>query len=120
MRTSLNDAERRSAPGNPTSDQFPPTTRVISNVQRSNRLPTSLHSVNCASKKLQFTNVQLRNAASVCADALNFARLNVHSSNVVPVLRASVRSRSTNSTRECVWPEMSWSDQFALVTVESV
>ena len=120
MRTPTRVALRRSAPGSPTSDQFPPVICVISNVHRSNMLPTSLHSVNFASKKLQFTNVQFRNAAPTCSDALNFARLNVHSVNTAPVFLASVRSRSTNRTRVCACAEMSSSDQSTRDCVTSV
>ena len=61
-----------------------PDTRSRSNRQRSNVLPTNLQSARPASKKLQFTNVQLVKAESLNAAPLKRQSRNAQSSNTAP------------------------------------
>jgi hypothetical protein len=74
---------------------------------RSNWVPTSLHRVQVAPKKLHRTNRQFRKALSVCTEALRLAPRKVHPTNPVRDVVASVRSWSTkvirsNSSRSAV------------------
>ncbi|MCP2166474.1 hypothetical protein LX83_003342 [Goodfellowiella coeruleoviolacea] len=99
MRTAWKLLPRRSAPGSPANDQSPPSTRSGRSVHCWNWLPTSLHPVNAASKRLQRLNTQPTNAESVCREALSRTLVKTQSVNTAPRLVASVRSTSTKEHR---------------------
>jgi hypothetical protein len=88
---------------------LPPTLETVSapKRQRSNVLPTSLHSLNVASKNEQPVNAQLRNAASTWLDALKSQSRNVHSENTAPRFADSVNSTPMKPTWAWLWPERS-------------
>src|SRR3954462_9984973 len=113
IRTPSSAAWRRWAPASPTSDQSPPETVSTPKRQRSNVLPTSLHSLNESSKNEQPANVQLRKAASTWVDALKSQSRNVHSEKTAPRFVDSVSSAPVNLTWEWLWPERSWPYQSA-------
>src|SRR4051794_960904 len=104
IRTSENVVRRRSAWTSATNDQSPPLTRSRSKVHRSNRLPSSLHEVKDASKNPHDVNVQLTNALSRCADALNRTSRNVQVSKTTLSVSTSVMSTSRNETPVQVSP----------------